>query len=186
MGYRGQMTIHGTVAPGYERVREAFEANFRQRGEVGAALCVHVRGEVVVDLWGGVADAETGRPCEDFGDGGRVALREGIGPAPAWEYYPTSAPLVIRDVVVIGALVADSLRIDAPSGVVRAFDLRSGELRWILGTHDNWRKPWTRYLLKPRGELAWPFHQHSPQLTRSGNVLLFDNGNGRASPPAAR
>ncbi len=75
-------------------------------------------------------DARTGRPCEDFGDAGAVALREGIGEAPAWEYYVTSPPLVIRDVVVVGALVADNLRVDAPSGVVRAFDARTGALRW--------------------------------------------------------
>ncbi len=42
----------------------------------------------------------------------------------------TSAPLAIRDVVVVGALVADNLRADAPSGVVRAFDARTGRLRW--------------------------------------------------------
>ncbi|MFQ5514903.1 MAG: pyrroloquinoline quinone-dependent dehydrogenase [Myxococcota bacterium] len=75
-------------------------------------------------------DARTGRPCQDFGVDGRVALREGIGAAPAWEYYVTSPPLVIRGHVVLGALVADNLRTDAPSGVVRAFDARSGALRW--------------------------------------------------------
>jgi quinoprotein glucose dehydrogenase len=75
-------------------------------------------------------DADTGEPCADFGREGRVQLREGIGKAPPWEYYPTSPPVVVRDVVVIGALVADSLRTDAPSGVVRAFDLRTGALRW--------------------------------------------------------
>ncbi|MEE9606756.1 MAG: pyrroloquinoline quinone-dependent dehydrogenase, partial [Myxococcota bacterium] len=75
-------------------------------------------------------DAETGKPCRDFGRAGRVALREGIGDAPPWEYYVTSPPLVIDDLVVVGALVADNLRSDAPSGVVRAFDARSGALRW--------------------------------------------------------
>jgi quinoprotein glucose dehydrogenase len=75
-------------------------------------------------------DARTGLLCQGFGQGGRVALREGIGPAPPWEYYPTSAPIVVGDVVVIGALVADNLRTDAPSGVVRAFDVRTGALRW--------------------------------------------------------
>jgi len=75
-------------------------------------------------------DADTGRACPDFGVDGRVALREGIADAPPWEYYPTSPPLVIADVVIIGALVVDSLRVDAPSGVVRAFDARTGKLRW--------------------------------------------------------
>jgi quinoprotein glucose dehydrogenase len=75
-------------------------------------------------------DARTGRPCADFGRDGRVALREGVGDAPPWEYYVTSPPLVIHDLVVVGALVADNLRVDAPSGVVRAFDARTGRLRW--------------------------------------------------------
>lgn len=75
-------------------------------------------------------DARTGKPCADFGEDGYVALREGLGEAPAWEYYPTSPPLAVNDVVVVGALVADNLRVDAPAGVVRAFDARTGALRW--------------------------------------------------------
>jgi quinoprotein glucose dehydrogenase len=75
-------------------------------------------------------DAATGEPCADFGRGGRVALREGMGDAAPWEYYPTSPPIAVGDLVVIGALVADNLRADAPAGVVRAFDARSGALRW--------------------------------------------------------
>ena len=74
-------------------------------------------------------DAATGRPCADFGRDGRVALREGIE-GEAWEYYVTSPPLVIGDVVVVGALVSDNLRTDAPAGVVRGFDARTGALRW--------------------------------------------------------
>ena len=75
-------------------------------------------------------DAESGLPCKGFGEDGRVALREGIGEAEPWEYYVTSPPFVIGDVVVVGALVADNERADAPSGVVRAFDVRSGKRRW--------------------------------------------------------
>jgi quinoprotein glucose dehydrogenase len=75
-------------------------------------------------------DARTGAPCADFGKGGRVDLREGVGVAPAWETYSTSPPLVLGDAVVVGALVSDNLRVDAPSGVIRAFDARSGALRW--------------------------------------------------------
>ena len=75
-------------------------------------------------------DAATGVACADFAANGRVALREGIADAPPWEYYVTSPPLVIRDVVVVGALVADNQRTDAPAGVVRGFDARTGALRW--------------------------------------------------------
>lgn len=54
--------INGSVAPGFERVKDAFAANFEKHGDVGAACSVYHRGNKVVDLWGGVADVETGRP----------------------------------------------------------------------------------------------------------------------------
>ena len=57
--------IHGEVAPGFEKVREAFEANFTQHGDVGAAFALYKDGVKVVDLWGGVADEESGRPWEE-------------------------------------------------------------------------------------------------------------------------
>ncbi|GAA2830577.1 serine hydrolase domain-containing protein [Crossiella cryophila] len=53
--------IHGTVAPGFEPVRDAFLANFTDGPDVGAAVTVYQRGQKVVDLWGGVADVDTGR-----------------------------------------------------------------------------------------------------------------------------
>jgi CubicO group peptidase (beta-lactamase class C family) len=49
--------IDGYVAPGFEAVREEFSANFARRGELGAAVAAYVRGEKVVDLWGGYRDA---------------------------------------------------------------------------------------------------------------------------------
>jgi quinoprotein glucose dehydrogenase len=77
-------------------------------------------------------DAATGRPCEGFGRAGRVDLREGFAEAPRWEAYVTSPPLVLGDVVVVGGLVQDNLRVDAPSGVIRGFDARTGALRWAF------------------------------------------------------
>ncbi len=61
------MSVHGTIDPGLEPVREAFAANFARTDdyrEVGAALCVEVAGRRVVDLWGGSADAAATRPWE--------------------------------------------------------------------------------------------------------------------------
>lgn len=52
--------IHGTVAPGFESVRDAFAANWEQQGEVGASVCATVDGEVVLDLWGGTATYDDG------------------------------------------------------------------------------------------------------------------------------
>ncbi|HEX5096252.1 MAG TPA: serine hydrolase domain-containing protein, partial [Acidimicrobiia bacterium] len=53
--------MHGFVATGFEPVLDAFVANFDERGEVGAALCIYKDGQPIVDLWGGLADATTGR-----------------------------------------------------------------------------------------------------------------------------
>jgi CubicO group peptidase (beta-lactamase class C family) len=56
------MDVHGRVAPGFEPVREVFARHFHTHGEVGAALCVLRGEEVLVDLWGGVRDPDTGAP----------------------------------------------------------------------------------------------------------------------------
>ncbi|MFE6691731.1 serine hydrolase domain-containing protein [Streptomyces sp. NPDC057743] len=58
------VTVNGHCAPGYEGVRAAFERNFRDQGEVGAAVAVLVDGAPVVDLWGGHADAAGSRAWE--------------------------------------------------------------------------------------------------------------------------
>lgn len=54
--------VDGFVEPGFEAVRDAFETNFAERGEVGASVAVRVAGRPVVDLWGGVADEASARP----------------------------------------------------------------------------------------------------------------------------
>jgi len=56
--------VHGTVAPGFEEMRDVFVENFTDRKELGASCCVYYRGEKVVDLWGGYRDAKTGEPWE--------------------------------------------------------------------------------------------------------------------------
>jgi len=56
--------VQGTTAAGFGAVAEAFGRNFDEAGEVGAACCIYVDGVPVVDIWGGVADAESGRPWE--------------------------------------------------------------------------------------------------------------------------
>jgi len=81
-------------------------------------------------LW--ALDAASGRPCRDFGDHGRVDLLRGVGEVRLAEYYPTSAPLALDGVVVSGAFVKDVQRLHAPGGAVRAFDARSGELKWVF------------------------------------------------------
>jgi CubicO group peptidase (beta-lactamase class C family) len=50
------MPVQGTAAPSFAAVREEFERNFADRGDLGAGLSVVHRGQVVVDLWGGWVD----------------------------------------------------------------------------------------------------------------------------------
>ena len=75
-------------------------------------------------------DARTGIPCADFGDKGEVKLD--IGKPLIWpgEFQITSAPVVSRGVVIVGSSISDNVRVDAPEGTVRAFDARTGKLRW--------------------------------------------------------
>lgn len=60
-----QTEVHGYARPGFEGVHAAFAENFARRKELGAACCVYLRGEKVVDLWGGVRDKATGAPWEE-------------------------------------------------------------------------------------------------------------------------
>ena len=76
-------------------------------------------------------DAATGTPCADFGEDGSVDLNPGVGEQ-RWkgEYQLTSAPTLARDLVVVGSAIGDNVRIEAPSGVIRAFDVRTGKMVW--------------------------------------------------------
>ncbi|MFK7897414.1 MAG: pyrroloquinoline quinone-dependent dehydrogenase [Myxococcota bacterium] len=75
-------------------------------------------------------DADTGLPCEDFGEGGTVDLTEGVGDPEPGEYGVTSPPVILGDRLITGSMVLDNRRVDAPSGVVRAFSARSGKRIW--------------------------------------------------------
>ena len=61
----GSISINGSYDPRFEGVFKEFEQNFAERGEVGAGVSVTWQGATVVDLWGGVADAESRRPWTD-------------------------------------------------------------------------------------------------------------------------
>ena len=76
-------------------------------------------------------DAASGRACADFGAAGQIDLTRGIANITRrGEYEETSAPAIAGDLVIVGSSIADNDRVDSPSGVVRAFDARTGSLRW--------------------------------------------------------
>ena len=75
-------------------------------------------------------DALTGRPCTDFGAQGVVDLSQGVRLRDRGEYLVTSPPTVVGDAVIVGSAIGDNRGTSLELGVVRAFDARSGALRW--------------------------------------------------------
>jgi quinoprotein glucose dehydrogenase len=77
-------------------------------------------------------DAADGKRCARFGDAGRVDLKRGlrIPPFEAQAYTVTSPPLVANGLVVVGSSIGDNSRPSPASGEVRAYDARTGALRW--------------------------------------------------------
>lgn len=91
-------------------------------------------------------DASTGKPIATFGDHGRIDLRENLGrePATSQSIYLTSPGIVYKDMIIVGGRNPETL--PAPPGDVRAFDVRTGKLRWSFHTiphpgefgYDTW------------------------------------------------
>jgi len=93
-------------------------------------------------------DAATGNPIPSFGNAGRIDLRENLGrePSSAQSIALTSPPVVYKDLVIVGGRNPETL--PAPPGDIRAFDIRTGKLRWSFHTiprpgefgYDTWPK----------------------------------------------
>lgn len=83
-----------------------------------------------VDMRLGAVDAQIGTACEDFGNGGWVDLSRGVGNFRPGSISISSAPLVMRNNIVVGSMVIDSDVRPAPSGVIRAFDAITGQMSW--------------------------------------------------------
>ncbi|HEV8332401.1 MAG TPA: pyrroloquinoline quinone-dependent dehydrogenase [Steroidobacteraceae bacterium] len=75
-------------------------------------------------------DGKTGRPCRDFGNGGKIDLAAAVGAAANGNYLVTSPPAIYRDIVIVGSAVGDNGGVEMPRGIVRAFDVRSGKQLW--------------------------------------------------------
>jgi quinoprotein glucose dehydrogenase len=94
--------------------------------------------------------ADTGKPVSDFGEGGRIDLRQNLGRDPgSLMISDTSPPVVYNDLLIVGSIVSETL--PALPGDVRAYDAKSGKLRWSFHTiprpgefgYDTWpREAW--------------------------------------------
>ena len=75
--------------------------------------------------------ASTGKVCPGFGgDDGTVDLWQNMPNVTSGSYYSTSPPLVTSHLIVVGGAVNDNVSTNETSGVVRAFDLTTGDLVW--------------------------------------------------------
>ena len=108
-------------------------------GAVPNRICAERIFSPVVDGRLAAIDAATGRVCPEFGVDGLIDLRDGLGPVRPGYYHSTSGPLVVGDRIIVGANIMDGAEIGEPSGVIRAFDARTGRLDWAwdLGAADG-------------------------------------------------
>jgi quinoprotein glucose dehydrogenase len=96
-------------------------------------------------------DAHTGKAIPDFGNAGRIDLREGLGRDPEKQSIVLTSPgIIYKDLLIVGGRTPEAL--PAPTGDIRAFDVRNGKLRWSFHTvphpgefgYDTWPKDaWT-------------------------------------------
>src|SRR5271166_2409087 len=78
-------------------------------------------------------DATTGKPIPTFGVGGRVDLQENLGRDPRLQSISLTSPgLVYKDLIIVGGRNPETL--PAPPGDIRAYDVRTGKLRWSFHT----------------------------------------------------
>ncbi len=91
-------------------------------------------------------DGDTGKPCADFGTKGAVDLTQEVALPPEWRggYELTSPPAIYKDLAIVGSSIADNWKVDTERGIVRAYDVRTGGLKW------TWNPtPWADHT-KPR------------------------------------
>lgn len=75
-------------------------------------------------------DAKNGEVCPSFAENGTLHLEKGMAYNPAGYYYSTSPPAIVGNKIIIGGAVNDNYSTQEQSGVIRAFDVNSGELIW--------------------------------------------------------
>lgn len=75
-------------------------------------------------------DADTGKPCADFGGGGQIDLTRGVRIRDRPAYLVTSPPAIYANVVIVGSAIGDNRAADLERGVIRGFDAMTGTLLW--------------------------------------------------------
>jgi len=110
------------------------DANYSEFTSRGVSVADDVVYAATVDARLVCLNRQDGSFCDRFGTRGQIDLTAGLRRKPeyAGEYGVSSPPAVYRDLVIVGSFVADNSRARMASGEVRAFDRRSGALRWTF------------------------------------------------------
>jgi quinoprotein glucose dehydrogenase len=83
-------------------------------------------------------DGATGKPCADFGAEGEVDLTNTVRLRDPGDYQVTSAPAIFKDLVITGSSIGDNRAVTLERGIVRAFDVHTGKLRWTWDPIFPW------------------------------------------------
>jgi len=83
-------------------------------------------------------DGATGKPCADFGTDGEIDLGADVKMRDPGDCQVTSAPAIVKDLVITGSSIGDNRAVTLERGIVRAFDARSGKLRWTWDPIAPW------------------------------------------------
>jgi quinoprotein glucose dehydrogenase len=99
-------------------------------------------------------DALTGERCAGFANDGALDLQHSMPVTTPGMYEPTSPPIVTKKVIIVAGAVEDNFSTREPSGVIRGYDVRTGELLWAFdpgaqdpnkipgpGEHYSWNSP---------------------------------------------
>jgi quinoprotein glucose dehydrogenase len=124
-------------------------------------------------------NAITGEPASEFGVRGIVDLTEGIAHPRFGDYQVTSPPAVIGDLVVIGSSIGDNSGAELERGVVRAYDARTGALRWSFDPiahelHSGAANAWAPITADPESGLVF-VPTSSPSPDYYGGLRLGNN-----------
>jgi len=109
-------------------------AFWRDNRGIPGAVCARRIFAATIDARLVALDAASGKPCPGFGSKGAVDLRVGlrVPPLEFVFYQVTSPPAVVGELVIVGSAVADNTTFAPASGEVRAFDARTGALKWTF------------------------------------------------------
>ncbi|MGH8178906.1 MAG: pyrroloquinoline quinone-dependent dehydrogenase [Steroidobacter sp.] len=121
-------------------------------------------------------DGRTGKRCAQFGASGAIDLARDVRPTERGEYMVTSPPAIYQDLAIVGSAIGDNRAVELERGVVRAYDVRTGALRWS----------WDPIPTSESEALARGWSATSARLTGAANawsILTIDEGRGLVFAP---